>query len=59
MANMAYCRFQNTVSDLRDCADHMDDKLSEEEQEARHRLIGICVEIADNYSNARPRAEAA
>ena len=42
MANMSYCRFQNTVGDLRDCAEHIhDDDLSEDEQRARKRLIAI------------------
>jgi len=27
MANMSYCRFENTVKDLRDCADHIDNQL--------------------------------
>lgn len=25
MANMGYCRFRNTLNDLRDCHEHMDD----------------------------------
>ncbi len=50
MANMSYCRFRNTVGDLRDCADNMDDDdLSTEEQRARHRLIKLYVQIADDY----------
>jgi hypothetical protein len=47
MGNMSYCRFQNTVSDLEDCYEHMDDEdLSPEEERARTRLIGICQDIA-------------
>jgi hypothetical protein len=49
MANMSYCRFHNTLSDLRDCWDNMDDDLSEEERKARERLIALCKRIADNY----------
>lgn len=53
MPNMSYCRFQNTVSDLRDCRDalyeHDADTLSEDEQKARRRLIELCVEIAVDY----------
>lgn len=49
MSNMGYCRFRNTVQDLEDCADHMDDQdLSEEEVQARKRLINLCHDIADN-----------
>jgi hypothetical protein len=50
MSNMGYCRFQNTLSDLRDCWEHMNDSLeSDEEVAARRRLIKICVRIADNH----------
>ena len=42
MSNMSYCRFQNTLEDVRDCYDHMDDELSEEEQLARDKLITLC-----------------
>ena len=46
MSNMGYCRFQNTVQDLDDCADHIeDDDLSDDEKRARARLIRICREI--------------
>lgn len=53
MGNMSYCRFQNTVNDLQDCYDNMDDedKLSEEEQRARKRLIKMCRDIADDYGD--------
>lgn len=47
--NMSYCRFQNTELDLRDCADAIaypnDEKLSEEEENAKRRLICICRDI--------------
>jgi hypothetical protein len=49
MANMSYCRFTNTLGDLRDCWDNMDDELSEEEGKSRTRLIALCKKIVDNY----------
>lgn len=50
MANMAYCRFENTVDDLRDCYEHMDDDdLSSSEQKKRDRLIKLCQQIAGDY----------
>lgn len=50
MANMSYCRFENTVGDLKDCRDSMDDSdLSEREAKARARLIKLCSEIARDY----------
>jgi len=49
MSNMAYCRFQNTLNDLRDCYDAMDDTdLSEEEAKARKRLVKVCQSIVDD-----------
>ncbi len=49
MGNMGYCRFQNTVSDLRDCLDNLfDDEIEEDEQKARKNLIKICKLIVNN-----------
>ena len=48
---MSYCRFQNTLNDLRDCYDNMDsDNLSKEEFEARKQLIDLCTAVYENYS---------
>jgi len=49
MSNMGYCRFQNTLADLRDCYDHIEDveDLSEEEARARKRIVKLCLTIAD------------
>jgi len=51
MANMSYCRFENTVSDLQDCYDNMDlnGDASEHEQRARTRLLLLCKSIVDDY----------
>ena len=49
MPNMSYCKFQNTLPDLRDCFDSMDDELSPEEDRARRKLIKLCHEIAGQY----------
>lgn len=53
MANMSYCRFQNTLQYLQDCADHMDndDDLSKEEKRAKDRLIKLCKAIADDFAD--------
>lgn len=45
MANMDYCRFENTARDLKDCAEHMEDELSGDELRARVRLVKLCYEI--------------
>lgn len=48
--NMSYCRFQNTLIDLRDCYYNLDDEdLSEEEQNAREQLIELCKDIVEEY----------
>lgn len=47
--NMSYCRFSNTLQDLKDCYEHMDDDdLSPEEQNAREKLIKLCQAIAED-----------
>lgn len=53
--NMSYCRFQNTVIDLADCMDALQEidydptKLSADEEQAARRLIEICQEIGGQY----------
>ena len=51
MANMSYCRFENTLSDLEDCRDALDrgDSLSQREAGKAKALIDLCREISDNY----------
>lgn len=49
--NMSYCRFQNTLRDLQDCANNINDDiedLSDEEKNAREDLIQLCIQIAEN-----------
>lgn len=50
MSNMGYCRFRNTLGDLVDCRDYMDDEdLSVEETDARDRLIKVCKDIVEMF----------
>lgn len=52
MANMSYCRFENTLADLDDCRDALEEdpeKLSDSEKAARYELIQTCQAIADEY----------
>jgi hypothetical protein len=52
MANMSYCRFENTLVDLRDCYHHMDDEeLNKKEIMAREDLINLCIDIAQDYGH--------
>lgn len=46
MHNMSYCRFENTLADLRECVEHLHDDLSERESLYREELIELCKEIA-------------
>lgn len=47
---MSYCRFINTLGDLQDCCEHMDDAdLSDAEIKAKKRLIDLCKQIAADY----------
>lgn len=60
MSNMSYCRFQNTLSDLRDCREHLDDsieKMSDDEREARRILIRVCEYIALSYGESNKNHE--
>ncbi len=57
MANMSYCRFQNTLLALRDCKEALEDATElpddfGEEHWAMLRLIEICQDIA--HYNANP-----
>lgn len=55
MGSMSYCRFQNTLDDLRDCRDALmemgdyEKELDEEEARAAKRLLRICRELADDF----------
>jgi len=53
MANMSYCRFENTLNDLRDCEEHFDDDLtsSADELRARKRLLNLCRDITNAYED--------
>lgn len=53
MANMSYCRFENTLADLRDCFENWDDAKEEDmsthEQKAKINLLNLCKDIAIDY----------
>jgi len=52
MSNMSYCRFRNTLADLRDCYDNLDEDVrSDEESGARRRLIELCCGIFDEFGH--------
>ena len=55
MANMSYCRFENTLNALEDCETVLQDfppnlsDLSESEEKSCRRLINLCTRIAEDY----------
>jgi len=54
MGNMSYCRFRNTLGDLQDCKDALGDgcaeDLSPDERRAAKRLLELCKEISEQYT---------
>ena len=56
MANMSYCRFQNTYNDLIDCSVNLfDEDISDSEKMARKNLIELCKEIVEHFEFQAPR----
>lgn len=49
MANMSYCRFQNTAQDLQDCRNNFSDDLEWEEFRARERIVQLAKDIVESY----------
>lgn len=52
MSNMSYCRFRNTLNDLRECLEHLcDDGLSKDEKYARESLAKLCEKYASDFES--------
>ena len=51
MANMSYCRFQNTLQDMRDCYEALQsgETLSWDEHSAMEMLVEICDRISGEF----------
>lgn len=49
MANMSYCRMENTFHDLQDCEQHFLDDLSESETTYRNQILELAKRIAEKY----------
>jgi len=53
MSNMGYCRFENTLKDLEDCYQALQDNglesLSDEERRAALKLINVCDGFASEF----------
>ena len=53
MSNMSYCRFQNTLPDLRDCYESWEEESSPEEEKAKARLLKLCEKIVADFGESR------
>ena len=62
MTNMSYCAFENTVDDMRQCVEKLEEhdynldlikeNCSKQEYNAAVRFIEVCKEVAENaYDN--------
>jgi hypothetical protein len=49
MANMSYCRFENTYRDLQDCYRNVNKSLSKDEAYYREKLLRLCEDILSEY----------
>lgn len=49
MPNMSYCRMQNTEGDLRDCFENWEEVESEDEIQARARILKLAEKIVAEY----------
>ncbi len=47
---MSYCRFENTMDDLRDCLNHINRKAENDiDENARIQMIGLFKEVMEDY----------
>ena len=54
MSNMSYCRFENTLNDLHDCHENMDNEEIEDggrEDHCRKQMIDLCIRIVEDYQH--------
>lgn len=55
--NMSHCRFENTLADLYDCQEQMQNgdktELNSYEFKAREKLLSLCIDIAEEFGHER------
>lgn len=58
MGSMSYCLFQNTLSELQECADRLDSgaTLSDDEHAAFVEMVSLCSDLARNFAHVRKEA---
>lgn len=63
MANMSYCRFENTIKDIKDCIESLEDgnwdldemmkeASSKQEAQAMRRFVMLCKTVADGFEDS-------
>ena len=57
MTNMNYCRWENTLNDLRDCAEHVNDPLGGSEARARACLLELAADMLEEVGVTIDRRE--
>ena len=59
MANMSYCRFENTYSDLSDCVCALNDgkEISEREMYYATNMCKLCEEFIEAFDSYEPKTE--
>lgn len=48
MANMSYCRFENTYHDLLDCLQNITEETNDRDERFRKRMIDILVGMVES-----------
>ena len=48
MANMSYCRFENTYHDLLDCLQNITEETNDRDERFRKRMIDILVGMGES-----------
>jgi len=51
MANMSYCRFENTVRDMRDCINAIEDKETDELSKYEVNALSEFLDLAREITN--------
>lgn len=57
MTNMSYCRWENTLNDLRDCAEHVNDPLDGSEARAMASLLELAADMLEEVGVTIDRRE--
>ena len=53
MANMSYCRFENTYHDLLNCLQNISEETNDRDERFRKQMIDILVELVENCDSKR------